>query len=95
VECLFAVVIRIDSLQQGSSAVVRVAGSVAGPDVAVLRDLIARDGLPDRIDLSEVEYVDAEGASELLGLEARGAALVGAEPFVELLLRTGQGSTTV
>jgi hypothetical protein len=87
-----AVVIRIDSLQQGSAVVVRVAGSVAGPDVTVLCDLVARDGLPDEIDLSEVGFVDAEGASALLGLEARGAALVGAEPFIELLIRAGQGS---
>ena len=86
-------VIRIDAIREGSSLVFRVAGSIAGPDVAVLQDSVSRQGLPDRIDLSEVEFVDAEGASELLGLEARGAELVGAEPFVELLLRAPPGST--
>ncbi len=85
-------VIRIDSLQQGPSVVIRLAGSLAGPDVGVLRDSIARQGLPNRIDLSEVEFVDAEGARMLLDLEGRGAALVGAEPYVELLLRDRPGS---
>jgi hypothetical protein len=42
--------------------------------------------------VERVEFVDAEGASELLGLEARGATLVGAEPYVELLLRDRPGS---
>jgi len=86
------VVIRIDSLQQGPSVVMRLAGSLAGLDVGVLRDSVARQGLPDRIDLSEVEFVDTEGARTLLDLEARGARLVGAEPYVELLLRAGPGS---
>lgn len=83
--------IRIDTFQDGSSLVMRAAGSVAGADVRVLRDTIVRDGVPDVLDLSEVGFVDAEGANTLLGLEARGAILVGAEPFVELLLRTRAG----
>jgi len=82
------VVIRIDSLRQESALVLRVAGSIAGPDVAVLRDSVARQGLPDRIDLSEVQFVDAEGANELVGLEARGAVLVRTQPFIDLLLKT-------
>jgi anti-anti-sigma regulatory factor len=82
------VVIRIDSLRQDSTFIMHVAGSVAGADVAVLRDSVACQGLPEQIDLSEVQFVDAEGASALLDLEARGAALVGTEPFVELLLRS-------
>lgn len=87
-----SVVIRIDSLQQGLSVVLHLAGSLAGLDVGVLRDSVARQGLPDQIDLSEVEFVDAEGASTLLSLEARGATLVGTPPFVDLLLHTRPGS---
>ena len=86
------VVIRIDSLKEDSTVVMHVAGSLAGSDVAVLRDSVARQGVPDEIDLSEVQFVDAEGARELVGLEARGASLVGAAPFIELLLRTRSGS---
>jgi hypothetical protein len=82
------VVIRIDSSREDSTLVLRVAGSVVGPDVAVLRDSVARQGLPDQIDLSGVQFVDAEGANELVGLEARGAILVRTQPFIELLLRT-------
>ncbi len=85
-------VIRIDSLRQDSALTLRVAGSVAGPDVAVLRDSVTRQGLPDRIDLSEVQFVDAEGASELVGLEARGAILVRTQPYIDLLLRTHRAS---
>ena len=81
-------VIRIDTLRQDSTFIMHVAGSVAGADVPVLRDSIACQGLPDQIDLSEVQFVDAEGASELLGLEERGVALVRTQPFIELLLRS-------
>ncbi len=81
-------VIRVDSSRQNSTLVLRVAGSVAGPAVAVLRDSVTRHGLPGQIDLSEVQFVDAEGANELVRLEARGAVLVRPQPFIELLLRT-------
>jgi anti-anti-sigma regulatory factor len=82
------VVIRIDSSREDSTLILRIAGSVAGPEVAVLRDSVARQGLPGQIDLSGVQFVDAEGANELVGLEARGAILVRSQPFIELLLRT-------
>jgi hypothetical protein len=87
------VVIRIDTFRDGPVLVMHVAGSLAGSDVAVLGETVAVEGLPNRVELSEVEFVDEEGASALLGLEARGSALVGAEPYVELLLRAGPGST--
>jgi hypothetical protein len=82
------VVIRIDTLRQDSAFIMHVAGSVAGPDVAVLRDSISCQGLPAQIDLSEVQFLDAEGANALLGLEERGVALVRTQPFIELLLRS-------
>ncbi len=69
----------------------RVAGTVAASDLAVLRDAVAGSDLPDRVDLAEVELVDSGGAKVLLDLEARGARLVGATPYVELLLRTPPG----
>jgi hypothetical protein len=58
----------------------RVAGTIAGPDVVVLQDAVARQGLPHRIELSEVDFVDPEGASALLSLEAQGVMPVGAVP---------------
>jgi hypothetical protein len=82
---------RIDTFREGPVLVMHVAGSLAGSDVAVLGETVAVEGLPHRVELSEVEFVDAGGASALLGLEARGAALVGAEPYVELLLRARPG----
>jgi anti-anti-sigma regulatory factor len=91
---LARVVIRIDSSRHDSTLVLRVAGSVAGLDVAVLRDSVAHQGLPEQIDLSGVRFVDAEGAGALLDLEARGVRLVGAEPYVELLLRSRTSSTS-
>ena len=84
-------VIRIDSLQEGPEVVLRVAGSLAGSDVAVLHDSVASQRLPKRIDLSGVEFVDAEGALALLRLEERGVVLTGVEPYVELLLRSSSG----
>ena len=88
-----AMVIRIDTFREGPLLVMHVAGSLAGSDVAVLGETVSAQGLPNRLDLAEVEFVDPAGASALLGLEARGAALVGAEPYVELLLREQAGST--
>lgn len=84
-------VIRIDTLREGPEVVLRVAGSLAGSDVAVLQDSVASQRLPKRIDLSEVEFVDEQGACALLGLEERGVVLTGVEPYVELLLRASSG----
>jgi len=84
--------IRIDISGAGSALVMRVAGTVAGPDVAVLHDTVARHGVPARLDLSQVEFLDGDGRSALLGLEARGAAIIGAKPYVELLLRASGSS---
>lgn len=81
-------VIRIDIFREGPWLVVRVAGAVAGSDVTVLQEAIDRAGLPNRIELAEVDFVDPAGASALLALEAGGATLVGLEPYVELLVRT-------
>jgi hypothetical protein len=90
-----AEVIRIDIAQDGPTLVMRVAGNVSGLDVAVLHDAVARHGLPRRLDLAEVEFLDGDGRSALLGLEVRGAALVGLTPYVELLLRApGSGVAT-
>lgn len=66
----------------------RMAGTVAESTVAVLRDAVAHHGVPHHLDLSEVEFVDADGASTILDLEARGAVVVGARPYIDLLLRT-------
>jgi len=85
-------VIRIDTVQLGPSLALRVSGSISGPDVGVLRDSVARQGLPERIELAEVDFVDPDGAKALLELEARGVRLVGPAPFVELLLRARPGS---
>ena len=81
-------VIRIDTLKEGPELVLRVAGSLAGTDVAVLQDSVASQGLPKRIDLSEVEFVDGHAVRTLLRLEERGVLLAGLEPYVELLLRS-------
>jgi anti-anti-sigma regulatory factor len=85
-------VIRIDAVVEGLLLVLRVAGSVSGADVAVLRDAVLRGGLPASIELSGVDFVDPDGAAELLALEARGTRLVGTPPFIELLLRVRPGS---
>lgn len=86
-------VVRIDTFREGPSLVMHVAGSLSGPDVALLGQTVAAQGLPHRLELSEVEFVDEEGARALLGLETLGATLVGTEPYVELLLRTRPNST--
>lgn len=78
---------------EGLLLVLRVAGSISGEDVGVLRDAVLREGLPARIELSGVDFLDARGAAELLALEERGTRLVETPPFIELLLRLRLGSS--
>jgi hypothetical protein len=87
-------VIRVDTSGVGPSLVMRVAGSVTGRDADVLGEAVAVHGLPDRIDLSEVDSVDAEGVRAILALEARGATIVGADPYVDLILRSKKEEET-
>lgn len=65
---------------------VKIDGQLAGEST---RDLLqACAPIPGRlvIDLSDLHFADDEGVKTLSSLKARGADLVGARPYVEMLL---------
>src|SRR4029453_17059845 len=85
------VMMRITQVLDGETATrLRVEGRIAGHDGGALRaacepHLAAPGALV--LDLAEVSFVDAAGASALRDLERRGALLVGRSGFVAQLLQ--------
>ena len=67
--------------------VVRLEGWLAGDGVAELERIVSGGTGPLRIDLSELRSADAAGLAALRALHAAGALLVGASPYIKLLLR--------
>ena len=65
-------------------------GQLSGPWVEELRHVcegILNDGLSLKLDLSEITFVDRQGALLLVGLTARRVTLSGSSPFVSEQLR--------
>jgi len=67
----------------------KLAGELRGEETFELRRACDVLSSPFVVDLTELPFADAEGVAALLGLRARGAALVGARPYVSLLLEEG------
>jgi hypothetical protein len=65
---------------------VRLEGWLEGDAVAELERVISGDSGPLRLDLSELRSADAAGLAALRALRAAGASLVGASPYIRLLL---------
>jgi hypothetical protein len=61
-------------------------GFVSGPEIAELQAACAAATFPLRIDLANVACASAEGILALCEQRARGAVLVNASPYLELLL---------
>jgi anti-anti-sigma regulatory factor len=66
--------------------VVRLEGWLAGEAVAELERVVNGDSGPLRLDLSELRSADTAGLDVLRALRAAGASLVGASPYIRLLL---------
>lgn len=83
--------IRISVVQEGESSRLRVDGQLVGDDSAEL--LRAYEELPGSktVDLGGVNFVDGRAAVVLRDLRAGGAMLVGASPYIRLVL--GQPAT--
>jgi anti-anti-sigma regulatory factor len=72
------------------SRTLRLEGQLSGPWVEELRHAcegILNDGLSLKLDLSEITFLDHQGALLLVGLKARRATLSGSSPFVSEQLR--------
>ena len=77
---------RIDALAEAGRTTIRLAGSLTVEAVPELLQAIGGEVATTLIDLSEVRSIDPVVASALRGFRERGARLVEANPYVELLL---------
>jgi ABC-type transporter Mla MlaB component len=87
--------LRISEVQPPNHSVtLRLEGRVAGPWVAEARkaceDVLA-GGRVLKLDLAEVEFLDAEGVALLADFRSRGVAFVAYSPFVEAQLKASPG----
>ena len=85
------VTMRITVAQDGSTARLAVAGQVVGEDSAELLRVCEELPGPKTLELGGLQFVDRQAASVLRDLQARGVVLVGASPYVRLVL--GQPAT--
>jgi hypothetical protein len=85
------VTIRITVVQEGESSRLRVDGPLVGDDSAELRRVYEELPGSKTVDLGGVQFVDGRAAVVLRDLQAGGATLVGASPYVRLVL--GQPAT--
>jgi hypothetical protein len=76
---------RIDVAQQPGFCVVHVAGRLTDAQVPDLLRVCATL-VPIRLDLAELDSANAVGVEALRRLRKEGAEIVGAPPFIELLL---------
>ena len=79
---------RIDIDREEDRTVLRVSGTLRGPAVDELDRVCRQAERPLAVDLCEVMTVDGFGVVLLRELSAKGARLIGASPYVKLLLET-------
>jgi hypothetical protein len=80
------VTVKISSLKESTGRVVHIDGWLTASDVAALEDAVGECVRGTRLELADLRSADAAGIVALRGLEARGAVLRGAAPFLRLLL---------
>jgi hypothetical protein len=66
-------------------------GRLSGPEIAEFETACAAERPPLRIDLENLAGASADGILALKEQRARGARLVGASPYIELLLSGRSG----
>jgi ABC-type transporter Mla MlaB component len=80
------VTLRITLAQDSGVPIIRLAGWLEGEAVAELERVASGRAEPLRLDLAELRSADSAGLTVLRALRARGARLVGASPYIHLLL---------
>ena len=83
--------VKISIREESTGRVVHIDGWLAACDVAALEVALGDCVRGTRLELAELRSADAAGVAALRGLEARGARLHGAAPFLRLLLGAGAG----
>ena len=81
-----AMSLRISEITDTSGTTLRVDGRLLGSDVSELARAGAHAALPLALDLSGLQFADADGVDALRDLRARGARLDNIPPYVALLL---------
>ena len=72
----------------GEESVVELHGWLSGPEIAEFQATCSGKPLPFRIDLENLAGASADGILALKEQQCRGARLVGASPYIDLLLRS-------
>jgi hypothetical protein len=78
--------LRIEIVADEGSPTIVLYGRLSATEVAVFETTAAEAGLPLRIDLGNLVAADAEGRLSLRRQRRSGACLVGASPYIGLLL---------
>jgi hypothetical protein len=78
--------IRIEVRSEGAECTLEMRGWLRSPEIEVFERACASQTLPFRIDLGQLVNVDDAGRRALLRQRARGARLVGASPYLALLM---------
>ena len=78
--------LRITPIGPESPAAVKLDGRLTGEEIAELRR--ACEGVNGRLvlDLTDLQFADRQGVSELRALRAHGAEIAGASTYIRLLL---------
>jgi hypothetical protein len=80
--------LRMVMQQARSESVLTLHGWLSGPEVAEFVRVVDAAQLPLQIDLTHLVGVDPSGIEALSSLRVRGARLVNASPYINLLLAT-------
>ncbi|SRR6266436_2667566 len=84
--CPLPVTLYIACDSDPGTRVIRLEGWLEGDTVAELERVINGGSGPLRLDLTELRSADTEGVDALRALRAAGASIVGAPPYIRLLL---------
>ena len=82
-------VIRITSTSAGEASIIRIEGQLTADDTSALEAECRSAGSPRRLDLSGLLSVDGAGIEMLRSLQAEGAELCGASPYIRQLMAEG------
>ena len=80
--------LRIACDQASGISVIRLEGWLEGDVVTELERVVAESARPLRLDLTQLRSADPAGLTVLKALRGQGAVLVGASPYLRLLLGT-------
>lgn len=78
--------VRITSSAEGGRTIIRVEGQLTARDTSLLEAECRSGGFPRRLDLSGLLSADGAGIELLRSLQAEGAELHSASPYIRRLL---------